>query len=283
MITDNNHNKKHIGTEIRFAKHLSALSEVELYFIESCDKLGVEHSYDCTAFEKPYYKTLNYTTFAGMFICHPLQFEMSFFQVYDAITDDASPRGHVDFVRRKHLQGKYEGSFISYNNTAAFNLVVLPGGNKFNTVNWDKLKRIASEDPSLLLKPHPVTKPEELDIIQRRVPRAKMAPRMSSLYDLLSKADKVYTTHISETALTSLVLGKEIEPIDKYPECYAGAFSHLTHLLFTNEKPLELIEKVFSSEKSGIIHPDVDTDWKRKIDAYLEYTLNKRQMHKGYM
>ena len=44
-----------------------------------------------------------------------------------------------------------------------------------------------------------------------------MADRLDDLYTLIKNAKKVYTTHISETALTSLILGKSIEPLEAGP------------------------------------------------------------------
>jgi hypothetical protein len=35
-----------------------------------------------------------------------------------------------------------------------------------------------------------------------------------------------------------------------------------------------------SSHKSGIINPEVDVDWKAKVDAYLEYTTTERAKYK---
>lgn len=283
MMFDNNNNTKHIGTDIKLSKHLDPLKEVEEYFRGQCNEYGIEVSYDCTAVENPHFKTLNYTSFCGMFIAHPLQFELSFFQMYDAMMDGYKSIGHTDYIKAKHSKGKYTGTGKAFATPEKYNLVVMPGGNKFDTLNWAKLSNLSYEDIPLVLKPHPVSTYEDLKQIKKRIPRAIIAPMLCEVYDLIDTAEKVYTTHVSETALTSLLRGKKVEPVDVYPRCYVGSFSHVTHLLFTRDNPVELIGGVFASEKSGLIHPEVDSDWKVKVDGYLDYILDKRRRHLGYL
>ncbi len=43
-----------------------------------------------------------------------------------------------------------------------------------------------------------------------------------------------------------------------------------------------MIPIIFASPKSGVIHPVVDKDWKKKIDLYLEYVLEKRESQNGF-
>lgn len=283
MIVDTEGNKKHIGTEIQFAEHVSKLSCVEKYFREQCLSKGVEVSYDCIAGEAPYFKTLNYTTFAGLFICHPLQFELSFLQIQDALMDDLDATGHLEFVKTKHKSGKYDGAKIPFSESREYNLAVLTGGNKFQTLNWNELLKLSNAETPLVVKPHPVSTAEDLDEIQRRLPRAVMAPRLSQLYPIIEGASKVYTTHVSETALTARMLGKHTDFIDLYPHCMTGSFSHITYPLLSKRISLDQLNKVFASAKSGVIHPEVDTLWEDKVDAYLDYILLQRNNHSGYL
>jgi len=59
-----------------------------------------------------------------------------------------------------------------------------------------------------------------------------------------------------------------------------GAFYHINKNLFTEKDPKEWVNKTFSSHKSGVINPNVDKDWKEKIDKYLEYIHKVRQDNK---
>ena len=282
MIADIAGNEKHIGAEVRFAEHVNKLACVEEYFREQCLIRGVDVSYDCTAGEPLHFKTLNYTTFAGLFICNPLQFQLSFQQIQDASVDNLESIGHLGFVKTKHKGGKYSGASIEFTEGREYNMAVLPGGNKFDTLDWDKLKELSKEDLPLVVKPHPVSTPADLDEIQRRLPRVVMAPRLSKLYPIISGASKVYTTHVSETALTASLLGKSTHFMDKYPHCMTGSFSHITYQLFSKRMTLESLDKAFASPKSGIIHPEVDLLWQDKVDSYLDYIMQQRENQRGY-
>ena len=44
----------------------------------------------------------------------------------------------------------------------------------------------------------------------------------------------------------------------------------------------EYINKTFSSYKSGIINPEVDKNWKEKVDKYMDYIVNKRETYKNW-
>lgn len=282
MISDHEGNVKHIGKEIKFSSHLQDLTCVENYFREQCVKRGFEVSFDCMAGENPNFKTLNYTTFAGMFICHPLQSELSFFQIQDAFYDNLNSLGHLSLVKSLHSNGKYEGLVLPFSKSGKYNVAVLTGGNKFNTLNWDKLSKVSEESTPLVVKPHPVSTLKDLDEVQKRLPNVTMAPRLSPLYPLLKGSAKVYTTHVSETAVTALLLGKKTEPIDFYPHCLLGSFSHITYNLFSKRMSLAQLDRAMASPKSGIIHPSVDMDWEHKVDAYLDYISQQKENHEGY-
>ena len=42
------------------------------------------------------------------------------------------------------------------------------------------------------------------------------------------------------------------------------------------------VNKTFSSYKSGIINPEVDDNWKEKVDKYIEYISDKRDKYKDW-
>lgn len=58
----------HIGKEIKFRERLKVLAEVETYVRHKCIANRIEFCYDCTADENTYFKTINYTTYNGLFI-----------------------------------------------------------------------------------------------------------------------------------------------------------------------------------------------------------------------
>ena len=281
----------HIGSEVKLRKRLWDLEQVEEYFISKCKKAKIEYSHDCTADENTYFKTLNYTTYAGLFIMHPLSFAHMMFQMYDAKADNLSSAGHIEWVAEnlKHKKaGKYtdgSGQELCARNYADFtHIAVLAGSNKFfehtSKKKYDIIcKRHGSK---LLLKPHPITNTKVMGEIFDSKGDAQMATRKDNLYELMEKADTVYTTHISETALTALLMGKKISPLDPWGRRLMGSFSHINHFCFSEEDPVNTLKSIFASPKSGVIHPSIDKDWKGKVDQYFDYILSKRQMQKGY-
>lgn len=285
---------RHIGTEVKFRDRLRSLTELEDYFSARCGEAGIESSYDVTADENTYFKTLNYTTYAGLFIMHPLQFSMSLFQMYDAKADRAEPVGHIEWLRKQLAQrqvSKYvlpDGSELQdYEPVDNYtHVAVLPGSNKFYE-HVSKKKFVAmceAHGSRLVLKPHPITNQKVLGEIGVFKKSAQLANRHHNLYTLMANAEVVLTTHISETALTGLLMGKRVVPLDPFKSRFVGSFSHINHFCFTEAEPIAALDSIFASPKSGVVHPEVDADWKGKIDAYIEYIMGqrKRQLNHYY-
>lgn len=283
--------EKHIGTKIRFRDRLKALQPLEDYFRNKCDAVGIEHSYDCTANEPTYFKTLNYTTYAGMFIMHPLCYSHQMFQMYDAKADRLASVGHMEWLRKNLAEGqvskyvKGNGDELDSDEYANYtDIAVLSGSNKIHQhISKAKLKLLVQRLGSdLLLKPHPITNDKALTEIKNLKGNAQLARTDDDLYALLEKAEVVHTTHISETALTALLMGKKITPLDPFGNRLIGSFSHINHFCFSEADPIETLGSIFASPKSGVVHPEVDTDWKDKIDAYFDYILGQRKLQKNH-
>lgn len=290
-MLDHNDLKKHIGNKIRLTDRLNNLKKVEQYFVQKCNEERIEYSYDCTANEQTFYNTLNYTSFAGLFIMHPLCYSAQMFQMYDARCDKLPSAGHVEWIESNLLNNdiskyvKPDGSMMDSQQIEDFKaIVVLPGSNKIYEHTSDvKLKNIiARHGKDLVIKPHPITKQAVLDDLENIKGESILADKHSNLYQLIRQANIVYTSHISETALTSLLLGKKISPMEKFVNRLTGSFSHINHFCFTEPDPVPTIKSIFASPKSGIVHPDIDKDWKGKIDKYFEYTLSMRKLQIGH-
>jgi len=282
---------KHLGTDIKLRDRLTVLETCEEYFIEKCKRAGIEYSLDCTANERSNYKTLNYTNYAGMFIMHPLCYSESVFQMYDAIADKAKPVGHCEWLKT-NIDNKYQGKYVKPDNSELqlfdgkpfTHLAVLAGSNKFLEFTSRKkfLWICANHQTKLVLKPHPITDRDCLNHIKQHAGSAQIADKHDDLYDLIARSKTVYTTHISETALTSLLMGKKVSPLDPYAIRLTGSFSHINNILFRDPKPLKTINSVFASPKSGVLHPHIDDDWRGKMDAYFDYTLAARRRQKQH-
>lgn len=287
---DEKNMQRHIGKDMRYDDKIMALREVENYLHQKVRHLPIELSHDCTADEKTHYKTLNYTTYAGMFIMHPLSYGPSLFQMYDAKADNKKAEGHLDWIKQNinaNADGKYvkNKQLLAGSNMSEFEAIaVLCGANKFDKhISIQKLHHASLKHrKKLVIKPHPISREDLTNKFADFRDYVQIANPHASLYDLIKKSKIVYTTHISETALTSLILDKKIVPLDKFHERLVGSFSHINHFCFSEIDPLKVVGSIFASAKSGVLHPEVDMDWKQKINDYLDYTLTLRHQQKDF-
>ena len=98
---DTEYLKQHMGD---YAKELNPdvakLEPIVEALKEKTKTLGIEVEHDVTALENPYFKTFNYTSYAGFLTVHPLQPEHSARQMLDAWYSDESEANHdwYDFI-----------------------------------------------------------------------------------------------------------------------------------------------------------------------------------------
>lgn len=283
--------KTHIGTDIKYRNVVDELRPLESYFIELCKKYKVNFSHDCTAEETTCFKTLNYTSYANMFIMSPLSCVLSSVQIGDAISEGLKPVGHIDWIRNNvnnNSQGKYtlpDGSEMQSEDIGDFSdLVILTGSNKYKeTISHKKLEALVGIlENNLVIKPHPLTNKKHMEYLENKKGNALLVDPKSNLYNLVNKANKIHTTHASETPLICSVMGKKITPIDTFGNHAKGIFNTISHICFTYDNPLKVLDSAFASFKSGVICPEVDKDWKGKMEDYVKYMINKRNTQRGF-
>jgi hypothetical protein len=280
---------KRIGP-LKKSKGLYNLEAVEGYIIRKCGEHGLEHSYDVMAEEMPYFKTLAYTEYAGCFYLQPLNYKLRNEQMIDAA---ASSGGEIvdysswlinrivdnkanKYTERKQVYDKYPPKDY---------LVVLPGSNKVReNVCLNRLKYIKRlHGDNIYFKPHPITTHQIIGELKDFFGEENILPRDINMYYYLQKAKGIYTTHISESCIYGVVTGKVTEPIDVWNNIQRGSFYCINnHLLANQSDAKKYINKTFSNYKSGIINPEVDKDWKKKVDMYIEYICKKREVYKNW-
>lgn len=274
--------------DLKFNKTVKSLIEVEKYFINQVQKRKVFWSYDVTAVESLCFDTINYTTYAGCFIMHPLQPEMAQRQVYDALRDNNSS---IDFVSyfKSRIKEKTANKYIKEKTDKIQKeydaVVVLPGDNKIKSnICLRKLRNIANKHgDKVLFKPHPLTHKETLKELQKQIKvPTDFAPLNSDLYEILPAVKTVYSSHLSESAMYATILKKEVEPIDQFVKRQPASFAHINYFLFNELDPLSVVNTMLSSHKSGIVCPEIEPNWKEKIDAYLNYILALREKIKNH-
>jgi hypothetical protein len=284
-------NKKAVEERIGSVKKsttLGHLKEVEKYFSKQIQKYKIEVSYDVVANELPHYKTINYTEWAHCFMMHPLQQELRIQQMLDAYNDTTATQ--VDYVEyfkdrvTNRNSNKYEHIDKVQEYTPREALVILVGSNKLkericlNKLQWIKDKH----EDEVWFKPHPLTTHQLIGELKDLFGSTNVTERDADMYKLLlaDETEVVYTSHMSESAVYAVCLDKTIEPIDSYNKVEQGSFYHVNKFLFTQQDPKSWVNRALSSPKSGIINPEVDVDWRAKVDAYLDYTTTERAKYK---
>ena len=267
---------------------LDHLKEVEKYFEKAVKKYRIEVSYDVIANELPYFKTLNYTEWAHCFMMHPLQQELRMKQMVDAYNDDAEQR--VDYVTyfadriMKGQSNKYAHIKSDIGNVKGREvLVVLVGSNKLKErICLNKLRWVKDTfEDDVYIKPHPLTTYQLVGELKDLFGNDTVLDRDADMYAYLLQADTIFTSHMSESAVYSVSLGKTIEPIDVYNKVEQGSFYHINKFLFDSEDPRAWLNRALNSHKSGIINPLIDDQWRQKIDLYLEYIMTLRDKYKN--
>lgn len=282
---------KRIG-HLKKDRKLYNLEDVEGYVLRKCSEVGLKASYDVLADEMPYFKTMAYTEYAGCFYLQPLNFLMRNTQLSDAWHDTSKQKINDYaswFVKRvvDNKSNKYEDRDESSINTYKPKdyLVVLPGSNKVReNVCLNRLKHIAHlHGDNVYFKPHPITTHQIIGELKDFFGEHNVLPRDINMYYYMQKAKGVYTTHISESCIYSIVLGKDTSPIDVWNNIQRGSFYTINNYLFYHQKNAkDFINKSFSNYKSGIINPELDKNWKEKVDRYFKYIMWKREQYKGW-
>lgn len=271
---------------LRKSNVIDTLKPVEDYFIELAEKWNIKTSYDVVADEAMKFETLSYTEWGTNFVISPLQYEVR----RDCITESLmSPEPVYDYVGyykdliTKKQANKYVDRVEPKHDPRKL-VVILVGTNKLkDSIDIEKLVWLAKRnDGDIWFKPHPLTTHEYIGWLQDRLGVNNVLERDEDMLHYILGAEKVYTTHYSESLLYSSILGKPTEPVDIYAKRERSGFFHLSHFLFKNQfnEDAEVqINRVLSCSRSGVINPVVQEDWKEKMEAYFEYIMNTREKY----
>lgn len=281
--------KERIG-HLKKSKYLDPLQDVEKYALKKIKEAGIEASYDVIAQEMPYFKTMGYTSYATCFLFQPLNVQIRSQQMRDAYADQDHKikdfaQYFVDNINQK-TANKYQNRKVDFEKYPIREiLVVLPGSNKLKEKTClNKLKFIHNKyGNKVWFKPHPITTHQVIGEIKDIFGEESILPRDIDMYHFLKFASKIYTTHISESAMYSVAMRKKIEPIDVLNNIELGSFYSINRFLFEHQdNGVEWINKTLSSPKSGFICPQLDDNWKETVDIYLKYIIDKRDSQKNW-
>jgi hypothetical protein len=282
--------EKQIG-DMPKSKTLEHLKPVERYFLKEIKKLPLEQDYDVVANEVPWFRTISYTEFAHSFIMYPLAPIVRLRQIREAYDDAANiSLDYISYFKDRitnNLANKY--SHIKDSKiTPRDHLIVPVGSNKIKeTVCMNKLRYIINThgEDEVYLKPHPLTTHQLVGELRDMLGESVVLNRDDDLYKLLLDAEVVYTTHRSESIVYAVALGKSVDCIDVYQKAHEGAFYYISNSIFNHGPKVEnqqrFIQRAFNSFKSGVVNPELDENWKDRIDQYLKYIMDVREEYKN--
>lgn len=268
---------------------LDHLKEVEKYWLKSVKLLrnkGVETSYDVMANELPYFKTFNYTEWAHSFIVHPMQQKLRERQMDHALNDNCEVKHDwADYFKDRitnRKSNKY--THISRDKEPEYreHLVVLVGSNKLKErICLNKLKWIRDKfEDDVYFKPHPLTTYALIGELKDIFGNKNVLERDADMYDYLLHAETIWGSHMTESAVYAVSLDKELEPVDVYQKVHMGSFYHINMHLFEQENPKQWLNTVMNSPKCGVFNPEIDENWRQRMDEYLEYMMFEREKWK---
>ena len=277
--------KKRIG-DISKSKTLDHLKDVEKYYYNKVKSLGIDCSYDVVAMELPYFKTLQYTEWAHSFSMNPLSQELRYQQLYDAWLDDKDISCDWMGYWKDRIESGQSNKYQDIKNTVLpprDHVVVLVGSNKLKeTICLNKLLYIRKKfgEANVYYKPHPLTTHQLIGELRDELGEDLVVNRDVDMYNMMLGCKVVHTSHMSESAIYAVALGKEVDPIDVYNKIYGASYYHINRWIFEAGDPHTWMQRALQSPKCGIVNPDLQDDWKQRIDEYLDYILSERDRHR---
>lgn len=277
--------KERIG-DIEKSTTLHHLKDCERHFLKLAKKYKIEHAYDVVANELTYFKTIQYTEWAHCFSMNPLQQELRVKQMEDALAT-CSPikydfMGYFKDKATNNTSNKYK-HIKSHSIESRDHLIIPVGSNKLKqTICLNKLCYLRDKyDGNIWFKPHPLTTHALVGEL-RDILGDMVLDRDADMYSLMLDTDTVHTSHMSESCVYAVSLGKDIDPIDVYNEVHKASFYHINRMMFLASDPYETMQSCLNSVECGIVNPEIQEDWQSRMKQYFEYIFDQRQQRKGH-
>ena len=277
--------KQRIGPKLKKSRFLDSLEEVEDFFIEESMKRGYDNAYDVVASENPCFKTLSYTEWGSNFMVMPLNNDLKRDMILDSLmSPEASfswDKYYADIISDK-VANKYSNR-NSINKVPRKSLIVPVGTNKFiDILDLNKIADICKRE-SAFVKPHPITTHEYIGLLMDKCGEDSVLKRDDDLYTMMAGADKVYTTHYSESMLYAAMMNKDIDVVDRLGKHFQAGFWHFNSFILRTPKEARIpqLNKILSSHHSGVFNPRIEKDWKHKMILFLDYMDDRRRHFDG--
>lgn len=155
-------------------------------------------------------------------------------------------------------------------------VIFLPGSNILNTVDHDKVHEILVDNPTAMVKPHPIQNQKGMDFLIERYP-GRVIPKEESGLAYLYNATTVWSTFNSEISLLSAILQKPWGNVTLWRYVFGMPYSCIIRHFKYKDVPhnFQVMSSVIASPTSGLVFP-WQTDWQQRIDLYFERIMSPR-------
>lgn len=265
--------------------------EIEDYIIEKCKEYNLQSKYnvglqiggippkgDKTHIVNPDIHSIRYHDMLGGILISTRNGEVNSRNVDNILYD-----GKIDEELLKQIISSISDKYKLSDTTNKSNeIVFLPGSNIRHIVNIDRVEEILIDNPSALVKPHPIQTEEGLRRLKEQYGNRLIEENVSGV-SLLKSAEVIWTTANSEIGLMSALLKKPFGDITHWKEYYNLLFAPVYRQFKYKQVDwnYSVIAKFLSSKKSGYIAYWMD-DWKERVDLYFQYIINIRTKGASY-
>lgn len=271
-MSDQDAQKKKVGEEFaaRRMPHLERLKSLEEMLRA---KAPLPITYDIQRAAPPFFLEYTFTEMLGLIVVSPQSCEVAARIIQDASEHPADDR--FDVANTIVQSDKY--ALGDVDQPTFKRVMFLPGSNIFaQCSNKELMDRDMHEFPETVLKPHPLTHPDNLRQLGIAYGYDRILEPMASGWAYLQAADVVYVPTSSEMGLHAVLMGKKIINLTRFSFEPRGTFNPFYRLLWNATDPKAVLTHILNSPTSGVFHPD-DPNVGEKMDRFFAKSLELRE------
>lgn len=186
---------------------------------------------------------------------------------------------HAAFLA-KNVTDKWKLGDITDEGTGRF-VFFPPGSNAKFIINTDNVVRAFETDRRWMIKPHPITHPNDTRATKLSFGITRMIPPDKSGMTVLRNCAKVGYTTASELGLIAMCLGKPVVDFTRYGYANYGTYYPIYHALDTVTDKVAGLNRIMSCPWSGLVPVTVDdTEAKKRFAAFYRKSIQLREKHK---
>jgi hypothetical protein len=256
----------------------SSFLEIEKYIIKTCAKYDITCKYnvgpliggvppkgDNSPIVNSLVNAISYHDVMGGILISTRNAEINCRNVDTILMNETF--NDISFTVLQNLNDKY---VLKTSDVVYEKVLFIPGSNLFHTIDWEKLDEAMIDNPSAVIKLHPVITEQSANMIKSKWIDRVIDEDVSGL-QLLNNASTIWTSYNSEFGLISSLKEIPFSNLSKWSDVfsmtYAPVYRNFKYKDINHNKLI--VSKVLSSNHSGYVFPWQE-DWKERIEEYFE-------------